>query len=90
MDTESINGKMEPCMRENGKIIKLMGRERFGIVEVTFTQENFLVTRHMGLEFIFIRMEAGMKVTGYMMCNKGKEKSSGLMEHLMSETIKMA
>ena len=44
----------------------------------------------MGLEFIFIRMEAGMKVTGYMMCNKGKEKSSGLMEHLMSETIKMA
>ena len=36
MDTESINGKMELYMRENGKITKLMGRERFGIVEVTF------------------------------------------------------
>ena len=47
------------------------------------------MTRHMGLECIFTRMEAGMKVTGYMMFNKGKVKSSGSMEHLTSETIKM-
>ena len=47
------------------------------------------MTRHMGLECIFTRMEVGMKVTGYMMFNKDKVKSSGSMEHLTSETIKM-
>jgi len=54
MDMELINGKVEPFMKESGKIIRLMDMELFGIVEVISILVNFKKIKHMVLGSIFI------------------------------------
>ena len=89
MATASTNGRTEPFTKASGRITKPMAKELSGTVEVTFMLENFSMTRHMDLECIFTRMEAGMKAIGSMMCKKDKAKSCGWMARRTWETIKM-
>ena len=86
---ELTNGQMMLFMKVNGGIIRRMEKELFGILVVTFISENFLMIRHTALEFTFIRMEADMKETGFMMFNKAKVKKSGSTEQAMLAIIRM-
>ena len=77
MDMVLINGKVEPFMKEYGKAIRLMDMELSGIVEVTSISENFKKTKHMDLEFTFIRMDLAMKENGLKIYKKDKVRKSG-------------
>ena len=41
MATASISGRMGLCTKENGRIIRLMGRVRFGIAVVIYIKGSF-------------------------------------------------
>ena len=89
MDTASINGKMEPYTRANGRIIKPMAKVPFGIQAVIYIEANFKMIKRMGLGFILIKMAASIKETGYMTLKRDREKKYGLMELHMLGTIRM-
>ena len=66
MDTEHKYGPMAQNMKANGKIIKLMGKEHFGMFMVINTRGNGKEIKPMDLENTPIVMEQLMKVIGAM------------------------
>ena len=69
-----------PCMKGSGKIIGRMEREYFGILKATFTSDNLIRTKQMGLVFTSMSMVQGMKVNGSEMFKKAKVRRCGRME----------
>lgn len=88
MDLEYKFGLMELNMKDIGKIIRLMGKESFGMLMETFLMVNGKMIRHMVTEFIFMLMEQNMKENGKMICNMVKEQKFGQMVQDMMDIIR--
>lgn len=65
-------------MRASGNSTKLVEKENSGMLMVIFSRVNGETIRQMATEFISIRMELGMKVSGKMIFNMVLERKSGL------------
>ena len=76
---ESKFGLMGPVMKGTGKKIKLMAKGPFGMLMGMFTQESGKMIGLTDTEYINMRMELNMKVTGKTICNMAMEWSTGSM-----------
>ena len=82
-------GLMEPDMKGNGRLTKLMAKESFSMWILTFSMDNGLTIKPMGMEFMYTKLEPGTKETGKMTDNMGMGLKHGLMEVGMKGTLKM-
>ena len=73
MVTVPKSGQMELSMRVIGKIIKLMGKEFFGMFMEINTKENGKEIKRMDMENIHIVMEQLTKVIGVMIYSMDRE-----------------
>ena len=73
----STDGATAPYMKACGKRTKRTAEEPSGTPQVISTSVSFFKTKHMDLESISTKMEAGMKETGKRMYNMVKVKKFG-------------
>jgi len=90
MDMEYSNGLMELFMKDSGLIIEQKALVFSGMLRGMSIKEISRLIRHAAMEFIYMSMEAGMKVNGLMMCRKDRERKLGQMEPNTLDNTKMA
>ena len=80
MDLESRFGLMEPNMKDNGIMGKLMAEVNSLMLMVMFMRETGEMTKHLDMEFISIITVQSIKENGSMIISMEKEFNHGLME----------
>ena len=80
-------GQMGLNMKDNGKIIKLKEKVRFGMQKVMFMMENFKMIKQMDMEYIHMLMDQDMKDFGKMIYRKVTVVKFGVMELNIQELI---
>lgn len=73
MDLECKYGLMVLVMKENGEIIKPMGRVNFGMPMEIYTKVNGQTTKLTDMEFTYTLMVQNMKDSGKMIYKMGME-----------------
>lgn len=89
-DLEYKFGQMEQGMKENGRKIKLMEKENFGMLTETSLMENGRKTKHLVMEYIIMQTEQNMKESGKKTYSMDLEQKAGLMDLDTREIIMMA
>jgi len=99
MDLVNNGGKMDPCMKDIGTMIKLMEKEDLFIKMVTIIKEigrrirlmgkkkYYFINLNLDLEFTYTQIMLDIKESGKMINNMDLEKKLGLMELFMRENI---
>lgn len=79
MDLVFRSGKLETNMKDNGLMIRLMGKESYFFTLVKFMKGLLRTMNHVVTVFIFIMMDPSMLVNGFNQRNMVKGKKFGKM-----------
>lgn len=77
MESENNSGQTDQNIWENGRKEKHMAKVSSSIQMVITMKEIGAITKHVVMDFIFMKMETNMRGNGKMMSSMGMEKNDG-------------
>ena len=86
-ELENRSGRMGLSTLENGRLVKLTGKESSFIRTEIIMKATGAITRLVDMAFTSMRTETSMKANGRMTSSMGMEKNDGQMGHHIKDHI---